>query len=273
MKNRVLPIGIQSFEKLWRGGYLYVDKTKLMYQLVCTERPYFLARPRRFGKSLLVSTMRAYFEGKKELFEGLWIAQEEQRWETFLVLHIDFSQNGYFTTAELQEAFDEWLTEYEEEYGIQRRYDDPATRFRVLIKTAAQQTRKPVVVLVDEYDKPMLDSLQGSAGEANRMLMRNFYGVLKGCDEYLRFVFLTGVTKFAHINIFSELNHLIDISMDDAFSAICGVTEEELRNTFVPELEALAAKRDEEIWRPHAAKPICLPKRSDGTLMVASPEA
>ena len=237
-----MPIGIQTFDKIRADSYVYIDKTALVYELAQTKTPYFLARPRRFGKSLLISTLKAYFEGRKELFTGLKIAELEKEWIPYPVIHIDFGRNGYETNAQLKIRLNKILTEYETLYGITKDTDDEPTRLETLLQRVNKQTGKQVVVLVDEYDKPMLDALQTPDFDANRMLIRNFYGVLKGCDEYLHFVFLTGITKFAKVNIFSEMNQLHDISMSERYAELCGITEKELKENFIPEIKSFAEK-------------------------------
>ena len=246
MKTRKLPIGIQSFEEIRTKDFLYVDKTALIYDLAENGKPYFLARPRRFGKSLLVSTMKAYFEGRKELFEGLAISALEKEWISYPVIHIDFSKAGGFAThEELENALDAILSKYEAQYGITEKNKSFGIRFALIIETAREKTGRQVAVLIDEYDKPMLDALETPDFEANRLLMRNFYGVLKGCDEYLKFLFLTGITKFAKVNIFSELNQLKDISMSSRYETICGISEEELHANFKDHIKDFAKYRNE----------------------------
>lgn len=250
MTERKLPIGIQTFERLREEDYLYVDKTDLIYELVKLGVPYFLSRPRRFGKSLLISTIKAYFEGRKELFEGLKIAEKEKYWIKYPVLHFDFSKNGYSTHEKLKTQLNKLLSSFEKQYGIIPDTDDEPIRFDTIIETAAEKTGKKIVVLVDEYDKPMLDALNTPAFEKNRMLFRDFFGVLKGDDQYLKFVFITGITKFAKVNIFSEMNQLADISMSEKYGTICGITQQELEENFKPEISAFAehyGKSEEEI--------------------------
>ncbi|MDR1004864.1 MAG: ATP-binding protein [Prevotellaceae bacterium] len=240
--TRRLPIGIQDFEKLRREGHVYVDKTAYIYELSQGGNPYFLGRPRRFGKSLLLSTMHAYFEGKRELFDGLAIAGLETEWTSYPVFHLDMNTYKYTSMEAFMLAIDKNLTPLEEKWG--READDKqqtSGRLLGLIERAYQQTQKPVVVLIDEYDKPLLDTLHDrKLHEAIRNELQGFYGVLKSADKYLRFLFLTGITKFSQVSIFSTLNQLGDISLDDAFSAICGITETELLQNFEPELQALA---------------------------------
>ncbi|MDR0938626.1 MAG: ATP-binding protein [Mediterranea sp.] len=241
---RRLPIGIQSFEKLRTNGYVYVDKTALMYRLTSTYSPYFLSRPRRFGKSLLLSTIKAYFEGKKELFEGLAIEQLETQWERYPVLHLDLNAEKYRDVAFLEAILSRNLSEWESVYGKSENVDTLAGRFERVIKRAYQQTGKRVVVLIDEYDKPLLENiLDKEVGDDMRRTLKAFYSVLKSTDQYLRFVFITGVTKFAQVSVFSDLNQLSDISMMKQYSTLCGITKDELTQVFRPELEALAADR------------------------------
>ena len=239
--GRKLPIGIQTFEKIRLGGYLYVDKTDLVWNLVSTSIPNFLSRPRRFGKSLLLSTFEAYFEGKKELFEGLSIGQLEERWEKHPILHLDLNAEKYDTIESLDEILSNYLTQWEAVYGKGEDENTLSNRFRGVIQRACEQTGKGVVVLVDEYDKPLLQALHDEKlMEAYRTTLKAFYGVLKSVDRYLRFVFLTGVTKFSQVSVFSDLNQLNDISMDYDFGTLCGITYQELLQNFSPEIEELA---------------------------------
>ncbi|MCR4938976.1 MAG: ATP-binding protein [Treponemataceae bacterium] len=250
MTERKLPIGIQTFQEIREENFLYIDKTDFVYELASRGKPYFLARPRRFGKSLLISTIKAYFEGRKELFEGLKIAEKEKNWIKYTVLHFDFSKNGYSTHEKLKTQLNKLLSSFEKQYGIIPDTDDEPIRFDTIIETAAEKTGKKIVVLVDEYDKPMLDALNTPAFDKNRMLLRDFFGVLKGDDQYLKFVFITGITKFAKVNIFSEMNQLADISMSEKYGTICGITQQELEENFKPEISAFAehyGKSEEEI--------------------------
>lgn len=238
--QRKLPIGIQTFEKLREGGYLYVDKTALVYRMVSTSTPYFLSRPRRFGKSLLLSTIEAYFQGKKDLFTGLAIEQMETEWENYPVLHLDLNARKYETYGDLTAMLNQYLEKWEALYGAEKQDRSHEERFAYIIEQAYGKTGKPVVVLVDEYDKPLLQSLLDvQLYERYRQLLKAFYGVLKSMDRYLRFVFLTGVTKFAQVSVFSDLNQLQDISSWPDYSAVCGITREELVQVFTPELECL----------------------------------
>jgi hypothetical protein len=240
-KTRKMPIGEQSFEKIIRGGYAYVDKTAYVHRLAQEANPYFLTRPRRFGKSLLISTLDAYFQAKRELFEGLALAGLEEDWEPYPVIRIDLSGADYQTEEDIKISLDAILQPYEAAFGIAAPAPTPALRFKALLRTAANKAGKGVVVLVDEYDKPLLESLGDSALNAfYRDILRAFYGVLKGSSEHLRFVLLTGVTKFSQVSVFSDLNQLRDISMLDDYAAICGITEEELLGGFAAEIDALA---------------------------------
>jgi len=252
---RKLPIGIQSFEKLRRDGYLYVDKTAFVWNLIKTSNPYFLSRPRRFGKSLFLSTLAAYFLGKKELFKGLYLekAEEEQAaqenrtaWQTYPVLYLDFNTGNYNCMEALKENLNIFLSGLEEVYGKKDIEETPSKRFEGLLKRAYQQTGKQVVILVDEYDKPLLQTMgvNESLNEQYRNILKTFYSVIKTCDEYIRFAFLTGVTKFSKISIFSDLNNLRDISMEKQYAGICGITQTELEETFQPEIQALAAEQN-----------------------------
>ena len=243
MNERFLPIGIQDFEDLRTRGCIYVDKTDLIYKLATEGKPYFLSRPRRFGKSLLLSTMEAYFLGKKELFKGLAIETLEKEWIEYPVLKISFGRGTYETKDKLLSIIDAILNENENQFGIEKTSDNPAVRFSNLIKTVSNQTGKKVVILIDEYDKPILDALYTEFEEQNRQELRSFYSPLKDSDKYIRFLFITGITKVSHVNIFSGLNQLNDISLNQDFSTICGVSETELENYFLPEIQALAEKQ------------------------------
>ena len=227
--NRKYPIGIQSFENIRKEGYLYVDKTALVYQLVQTGKYYFLSRPRRFGKSLLLSTLQAYYEGKKELFEGLAMASLEKDWKTYPVLHLDLNAQRYDSVDSLTSILNDTLCEWERLYGTQESETTLSLRFKGVIQRAAEKTGRNVVVLIDEYDKPMLQAIHNKELQSNyRNILKAFYGVLKSKDAYLQFALLTGVTKFSKVSVFSDLNNLMDISMDNRYATICGITEQEL---------------------------------------------
>ena len=239
--GRKLPIGIQTFEKIRRGGYLYVDKTEWVWLLVSTSVPNFLSRPRRFGKSLLISTFEAYFSGKKELFEGLAIEKLEEKWEKYPILHLDLNAEIYDTVESLNAILSNQLTQWEAVYGKGEDETTLSNRFKGVIQRAYEQTGKGVVVLVDEYDKPLLQAMHNDdLLEAYRNILKAFYGVLKSADRYLRFIFLTGVTKFSKVSVFSDLNQLNDISMDYDFGTICGITHQELVSNFEPEIQTIA---------------------------------
>ena len=244
--GRKLPIGIQTFEKIRRGGYFYVDKTEGIWQLASSSVPNFLSRPRRFGKSLLLSTFEAYFEGKKELFEGLAIEKLEDKWEKHPVLHLDLNAEKYDTIESLNAILSYQLTQWEAIYGKGKDEDTLSNRFKGIIQRAYEQTGKGVVVLIDEYDKPLLQAIHNKElMEAYRIILKAFYGVLKSKDSCLRFAFLTGVTKFSQVSVFSDLNQLNDISMSKNYATICGITKQELLEYFTPELEALAEENDQ----------------------------
>ena len=239
--GRKLPIGIQTFEKIRTEGYLYVDKTSFVWKIANLGKPYFFSRPRRFGKSLLISTFEVYFEGRKELFEGLAISQMEEKWEKHPVLHLDLNAEKYDTVASLNAIISNHLTQWEAIYGKGEDEETLSNRFRGVIRRANEQTGKGVVVLVDEYDKPLLQAMHNpELMEAYRTTLKAFYGVLKSADKHLRFVFLTGVTKFSQVSVFSDLNQLNDISLDYDSGTLCGITHEELITNFDPEIESLA---------------------------------
>ncbi len=237
---RKLPIGIQTFEKLREENFLYVDKTAMIYQIVSTSIPYFLSRPRRFGKSLLISTFEAYFQGRKDLFQGLAIEKMETRWEQYPVLHLDLNAEKYDCAESLRSILIRYLNIWETEWGRDEKDTTLSDRFTSVIRHAYEATGKQVVVLVDEYDKPLLQAiLNEDLLDEYRRTLKSFYGVLKSSDRYLRFVFLTGVTKFAQVSVFSDLNQLNDISMKPPYAQLCGITKEELLQVFTPEIKAL----------------------------------
>ncbi len=243
---RKLPIGIQTFEEIRKDNYLYVDKTALVWRMANLGKPYFLSRPRRFGKSLLISTFDAYFQGKKELFDGLAIEQLETKWEQFPILHLDLNAKKYETAADLIAMLNQYLEKWETIYGDEKKDRSPEERFNYVIEQAFLKTGKRVVVLVDEYDKPLLQAItRPKLFEEYRQTLKAFYGVLKSADAYLRFVFLTGVTKFSQISVFSDLNQLNDISLDYSYATLCGITCEELKSTFKPEIETFGCKNNQ----------------------------
>jgi hypothetical protein len=239
LKN--MPIGVQDFESLRNDDYLYVDKTALIYQLVTTGRYYFLSRPRRFGKSMLLSTLHAYFEGRKELFEGLAIEKLEKNWAKYPVLHLDLNLIQKGDDKALDSVLNDMLCKWEDLYGTRESETTFALRFKGVIQRACQQTGQRVVILVDEYDKPILQAIDDEPlQEVYRATLKNFYGVLKSEDKNIRFAFLTGVTKFGKVSVFSDLNNLYDISLDELYTSICGITDEELDTIFVPYVQRLA---------------------------------
>ena len=236
------PIGIQSFEKIRTEGFAYIDKTTQIYNLATYGTHYFLSRPRRFGKSLLLSTMKAYFQGKKELFDGLAIAELEKEWKSYPVLHLDLNTSKFSTPEALAELLRYHLANWEKEFGITKESDDISVRFRNAITQAALRSEnKKVVILVDEYDKPLLEAIgKPELQEDYRQTLKAFYSNIKSCDEYIRFAFLTGVTKFSHLSVFSGLNNLIDISMLPQYAEICGISEAELHRDFDESVNDLA---------------------------------
>ncbi len=251
---RKLPIGIQTFEKLREENYLYVDKTALVYRIASTSVPYFLSRPRRFGKSLLISTFEAYFQGRKDLFEGLAIEKLETEWKEYPVFHLDLNAEKYDSKEALEQVLSRNLSLWEDRWGKDAAEDTIASRFAGVLRRTYEQTGKQAVVLIDEYDKPLLQAiLDEPLLEEYRRTLKAFYGVLKSADRYLRFVFLTGVTKFAQVSVFSDLNQLNDISMKPAYATVCGITKDELVETFTPEIDNLGEKNgltfDETVCR------------------------
>ena len=210
--ERIYPIGIQNFEKIRRDGYIYVDKTRFVYQLAKTGSYYFLSRPRRFGKSLLISTLQAYFEGKKDLFKGLAIEQLEKDWTVYPVLHLDLNARNYEDENSLLEELNKHLEIWEQQYGSPYGDRAPEERFFHVIRLAHEKTGQRVVILVDEYDKPMLQAIENDELQrVYRNQLKPFYGVLKSMDGYIKLAFLTGVTKFGKVSVFSDLNNLTDL--------------------------------------------------------------
>ena len=236
------PIGVQTFEKLRNEGYVYVDKTVLVYKMAQEGSCYFLSRPRRFGKSLLLSTLKAYFEGKRDLFQGLAIAELEAEWNVYPVLHLDLNAKSFSNIQNLYDLLNDQLTIYEQKYGCVPVDKSPEGRFRQLIRSARAKTGKDVVVLIDEYDKPILQAVGNeSLQDEFRNALKAFYGVLKSADAELRFTLLTGVTKFGKVSVFSDLNNLNDISTDTRYAELCGISEHELHEYFDDEIAELAA--------------------------------
>lgn len=243
MAQRLYPLGIQTFSEIRRRDMLYVDKTEYVYRMASSGKFFFLSRPRRFGKSLLVSTFQSYFEGKKELFKGLAIEKLEHEWTEYPVLHFDMSGGKHLDKEQLNRYLLSVLTENENRFGIKADAIDPNIRLMNLIKSLYQQTGKQVVVLIDEYDAPLLDVAHQDDNLIElRYIMRNFYSPLKLSEPYLRFVFLTGITKFSQLSIFSELNNIKNISMDEPYSGICGITKDELLTQMSEDIDALAKK-------------------------------
>lgn len=248
------PIGIQNFGEIVDGGYVYLDKTKLLYDLVHNGKIYFLSRPRRFGKSLLISTLECYFQGKKELFKGLAIEQLEKEWKQYPVFHIDFNGKDFTQAGELEKSLQTFVETQELNYGRNPLANTLGDRFMAVLKAAHEKTGLGAVVLIDEYDKPLLDVLDtglktfDSEGnerlleDRHREIMKGFYSVFKAADRDLKFVLLTGVTKFSQVSVFSGFNQPDDISMDDRYEALCGITEEELYSVFDEQIKAMAAR-------------------------------
>ena len=244
-KNLALPIGIQSFKEIRTNNYLYVDKTEQIFRLIENGKFYFLSRPRRFGKSLLVSTMASFFSGKKELFSGLKIENLESEWKAHPVFYFDFGGKEYKNRKDLEEKLYNILDNIKKEYGLSTTEKSPELIFSDLIRAAYEKYGENVVVLVDEYDKVLLETIDNKRENENcRSLLRGFLGVLKPCDSYLKFVFITGVTKFSKVSIFSDLNQLNDISLSASAQDICGITQSELENYFSYKINELASKND-----------------------------
>ena len=235
------PIGIQNFGEIRRDGYVYVDKTALVYKMVSEGKYYFLSRPRRFGKSLLLSTIDAYLSGKRDLFKGLAIEQLEKEWEEYPILRLDLNSREYKDESSLEAELNRHLESWEKIYGAEYRSRATEERFLHVIENAFEKTGKRVVVLVDEYDKPLLQTIDNSyLQDVYRSKLKAFYSVLKTQDAKIRFAFLTGVTKFGKVSVFSDLNNLVDISFDKRYAEICGITEKELKGNFDTSVEDLA---------------------------------
>ena len=248
--KRKMPIGSQSFKGLREGGFIYVDKTEFIWKLAAASRINFLSRPRRFGKSLFLSTLAAYFLGQKELFTGLkiaeWEARQEHPWQAYPVLYLDFNPSKYETREDLESLLDFHLVQWQKIYKIETVRNTIAERFFDSIQWLYQTTGKQVVILVDEYDKPLLETMSGNPAlhDTYRTILKGFYGVVKSCDAAIRFAFLTGVTKFSKVSIFSDLNNLYDISLDKQYAELCGISQAEMEATFMPEIQALAENYD-----------------------------
>ena len=240
--GKLYPVGIQNFESLRRDGYFYVDKTAKIYELAKTGRYYFLSRPRRFGKSLLVSTLEAYFQGKKELFEGLAMQEVEKEWKQYPVLYLDLNTRKYESEDSLSELLDEYLIGWENIYGKNEAEKGLERRFAGVIRRAHEKTGERVAILIDEYDKPMLQAIGDQKRQDSfRSTLKAFYGALKSEDGHIKFALLTGVTKFGKVSVFSDLNNLEDISRDEAYYDICGISEKELIDNFSEDIQELAA--------------------------------
>ena len=228
--DKTYPIGIQTFESIIERNCYYVDKTRLVHKLANSGKYYFLSRPRRFGKSLLLSTLEAYFKGRRDLFRNLAMAELENEWVEYPVLHFDWSGQYYLNLDNLEDTLNLQLSRMEELFSVKKKSGSLALRFRELIASAYQKTGKEVVILIDEYDKPIVDNLQDYALlDTFKKILQGFYGAIKAEDRYVRFCMLTGVSKLGKLSIFSALNNLLDISMNSEFAEICGITEEELR--------------------------------------------
>ena len=267
---RRLPISTQDFEQLRRDGDLYVDKTQYIEKLFSLGRIFFLSRPHRFGKSLFLSTLKAYFEGRNDLFEGLYIAEREEEiarwerrapWEASPVLYLELNAEDFSSSDALANCLETHLAAWEAQYGSTGVAKTLAGRFRAVVQRACEKMGKQVVILIDEYDKPLLETVEDEAlNEANRSLLKAFYEVLKNCDRYIRFAFLTGVTKFSKTTLFSGVNNLIDITLLDDYAAICGFTEEELTAYLSPKIEKLAKAENSTVEETRAR----LKKEYDG---------
>ncbi|TAE45937.1 MAG: AAA family ATPase, partial [Bacteroidetes bacterium] len=237
MKQRY-PIGIQDFAKLRQEDYLYVDKTKAIYELAQSGSYFFLSRPRRFGKSLLLSTLKYFFQGKKELFQGLWVEQADYPWHAHPVLHISFSSIDYKGLG-LAAALENAIFEAAELYGVVLKSQSLASRFRELIQILGKGPQK-LVILIDEYDKPLIDYIEDMPqAEANRDTLKNFFSVIKDSDPFIRFFFITGVSKFSKVSLFSDLNHLEDLTINPLSATLVGYTQAEVEHYFANEITAL----------------------------------
>ena len=247
-KRRGYAVGVQEFDWIRERNATYIDKTEYVWKMVTTEAKYFfLSRPRRFGKSLLVDTLRCYFEGRKELFEGLYIYNKEKEWKKYPVIRLDLSNGKYYEKERVHPTINFILEQQEEKFGITKPVDPTNydTRLSRLIKEAHRQTGEQVVILIDEYDAPMLDSINNiELQDYIRNRVRNLFSPLKAQAQYLRFVFLTGISKFSQLSVFSELNNLQQLTFDPAYEAVCGISEEELLTQLKPDIELLTEKMD-----------------------------
>ena len=244
-QQRLFPVGRQDFAEIrTEGNFLYVDKTEYVYRMTHSDAKFiFLSRPRRFGKSLLVSTLKYYFQGRRKLFQGLAIDSLEKEWVEYPVLHFDMSIAKHMEREQLEAALGNQLSWHEREYGIVPQDKDANLRLKNLIETLYRLTGRQVVILIDEYDAPLLDVVhEDTALPVLRNVMRNFYSPLKACDQYLKFVFMTGITKFSQLSIFSELNNIRNISMDASYAAVCGITEEEMLTQMSADIDMVAGE-------------------------------
>ena len=253
MTERMFPIGIQTFSEIIENGYAYVDKTSHVYRLTHRGKYFFLSRPRRFGKSLLISTLESYFEGRRELFEGLAMADLEKDWKSYPVLHLDLTGSDYHEAESLKNRLNLVLLRWEKKYGRGEGEIELGDRFMGIIERAHEQFKLPVVLLVDEYEKPILDTLDDEElQEKHRQTLNGFYGGIKKADRHLKFVFLTGVTKIGKLSVFSALNNLTDMSLMQEFSDICGITENELEQNFHEDIQSMADARGKTYSEMHA---------------------
>lgn len=243
--ERRYPIGIQTFSEIIRGEYVYVDKTDMVWQLAHYAKFIFMSRPRRFGKSLLTSTIESYFRGEKELFEGLSIMQLEKDWKCYPVMRFDLSGAKHMAAQGVREELERLLSEFEKQYGHDEKETTPGMRFAGLIQRAYEQTERQVIVIIDEYDAPLLDVLhEGEGLKQIREVMQEFYQRLKMMESKIKFCFITGITKFSQLSIFSTINNLKNVSMNPRFSAICGITETEVKEVFGEDIRRMAQKFD-----------------------------
>lgn len=241
--ERLYPIGIQDFGEIRKGGYIYADKTALIYKLVKAGKYYFFGRPRRFGKSLMISTLECYFKGQKELFEGLAIEKLEKDWTISPVFHIDLNNQEYSSRENLEIILNNYLTRWERIYGEDPSEGSLSLRFAGTIRRAAEKTGQNVAILIDEYDKPLIQAIGNEQLQSEyRNILKAFYGSLKSCDRYIRFAILTGVTRFSSVSIFSDLNNLNDITMDPEYASLCGISESELTANFEPDIRQLSSR-------------------------------
>ena len=247
MSNLRYPVGMQTFSKIIEQGYVYVDKTSYIRPLLDQGQFIFLSRPRRFGKSLLLSTLEAYFEGRRDLFKGLAADSMDLDWTPRPVLHFDFNAENFSLENGLELLLNGFLRRYEEKYGCNQKEESISQRFKNVIEAAYEKTGRQIVILIDEYDKPLLDIEDNKElYEKNQRILKGFFGNLKSMDRYIRFAFITGVARFSKVSIFSDLNNLDDISLDDAYADICGWSEEELIENFRDGIQTLSDKRNED---------------------------